>query len=229
MKSLMVYKSGDYSIESNRKDLALMTKPISVKEPIISPDGNFFWDGHQWIPISTKIEPLHQPISSGIYAIEHPNQPQSFGESLKYMGMCPKKWGKSSFEIRGIQQSSSGLTQLFQSGLIQTISQDMELVESRNDCLKFRKTGIQTVLHLDVFMIADKELDNGEVITNLRVEMYVRGKKIRKKDPDWVKEITWRVHPLDGKMPLQRSVGLAMWKGNSKLLKLEKDLLEILK
>lgn len=206
-----------------------MTKSTCVEEPIISPDGNFLWDGHQWIPISTHIEPLHQPISSGIYAIQHPNQPTSFGESLKFMGTCPKMWGKSSFDISGIQQSSAGLIQLFQSGLIQTISQDMELVESRNDCLKFTKTGIQTVLHLDVFMIADKELDNREVITNLRVEMYVRGKKIRKKDPDWVKEITWRVHPLEGKMPLQASVRLAIWKGNSKLVKLEKDLLEILK
>jgi len=145
------------------------------------------------------------------------------------MGSSPKMWGKSSFDIRGIQQSSSGLLQLFQSGLIQTISQDMELVDSRNDCLKFRKTGKQTVLHLDVFLIADEELDNREIITNLRVEMYVRLKKFRKSAPDWVKEITWKVHPLDGKMPLQASVSLAIMKGNSKLIKLEQDLLEILK
>ena len=206
-----------------------MTKSTCVEEPIISPDGNFFWDGHQWIPYTTQKEPLHQPISSGIYAIEHPNKPTSFGRSLKYMGSSPKMWGKSSFDIRGIQQSSSGLLQLFQSGLIQTISQDMELVDSRNDCLKFRKTGKQTVLHLDVFLFADEELDNREIITNLRVEMYVRLKKFKIGAADWVKEITWKVHPPDGKMPLGASVSLAIMKGNSKLIKLEQDLLEILK
>ena len=198
------------------------TYPSIVEQPIYSPDGNFVWDGSQWIPVTqmmkptSSVQPKIMPKSSGFLDINPPAKTQTLGMTLSSLG-GNKCFGKTRVEISGINQTLESLMQLFQGGTLTPISENMLPTKTTNNSISFVKTGRMTTIHLDVFFHSNQTPENQLTVSKLHLDMYVKNKFDKK-------GYAFKIH---GREPPQSSVRFARIEASKKMSKLETDLLEI--
>jgi len=198
---------------------------MDMTQPIYSPDGNFVWDGNQWVSIpqalihTLPVLPKIQPISSGMQKVDPSAETQSLRMKLR-MGRGHKNFGKTRIEITGINQSLKSLIELFQSGILTSISENMLQTDSTENSLCFVKTGKMLNLHLDVVFHDDRNTGKLGNMTKIQLDMYFMA-KYGAKD---IKKHSFRVCDLR----IEPIKGSPEWVGKRKFQKLEADLLEIL-